>query len=213
MRKTCSKCNTDNPIESQFCKSCGTRLESETKPLGHNSVSSITSQYVSTKDTPNQNRHMDDLLFVPKKKSNTLKWLLLILFLLGGGFMFLVFLAWLGSEDTTYYDTDTSTTTNYDYDSDFPLSYLELTKIDSEWVGNTFYIKGTLKNGYSTLAKNVKIRVDFKPSENSTDIFDTRYFTVVGVPATGAYSFREPLYINEPGGQFWYQAQIQSAEK
>lgn len=201
----------DNPNESAFCKNCGKALSSTT---ANKPISSLTSP--DYQEVP-QAKHMEDLLFVSKKKKSNLGVLLLILFLIGGGFVFLIFLVWVGSDDSSTTDyttpTTTTTTTTTDNSSVFPLGYLELTKIDSEWVGGAFYIKGTIKNKNTELAKNVNIRVDFSTDEAGTDAFDTRYFKVIGVPATGAHSFRERIYINDPGGDFWYQAAIQSAEK
>lgn len=197
----CTNCNFNNLSDSQYCQSCGQLLTQNT-----NSITEVTQKTFEK---------LDDVIFTPKQKTHG------YLKILGWGFVFVV-CAFLGllllgslSESNNSYEvspekTITSPTTNENLQ--FPIMYLSIEDLDSEWQGNTLYLTGVLRNISSTHAKNIRVRVDFYRDENQEHLIDTRYITISGVSGDGAYSFREPVYLNIADGRFWYIAQVLSAE-
>lgn len=199
----CQECSYENLSHSSYCQECGTPLKkSQSKKDNTSPENSIRHEI----------ERLDDVIFKPKKNGGFVSRAIKIFFVLAGiGFIGLIGLGILVavfSDDNTSYSTDPVET---DLTS-FPLGYLEIQELDSEWVGQQFYISGVLKNSYSTGASDVKVRVDFYKDENEEELFDTRYITILGVSANGAYSFDEPVYINPYDGRFWYVTQIESAE-
>lgn len=194
----CSNCGEKNDADSKFCIFCGEK----------------TKKQPTKKTEKKKDDSQDDILFIPEQKDNTLRnailvvlGIIVVLFFLGGDY-----------EENDYensYD-DTEIEQDYDYESDyFPLYQLEITNLDSEWVGygydQTFYLTGTIVNSSSTVAQDVELRVDFYRDEELENILDTRYVTIDVVSNNGAYSFREPIYTLNIEGDFWYNAQITSA--
>lgn len=208
----CENCGVENKARSLFCKGCGNKLI-------HKSIKKSD----PIRKLPNfSENEIEDILFIPQKKRdylrsfiNFLAWFVAILCVIG---FLAYFLLPEEFEGGTYTELDSTYEEQEEYIPDnqnnryFPIFNLELTKIDSEWKGEQFYLTGTIRNSYYEPAKNIKIRVDFSTDEAGLKVFDTRYITLDGVSKNGAYTFREPVFINNPEGKFWFVAQIESAE-
>ena len=195
----CPSCSVVNLEGSEFCQNCGNKL-----------IASTTSEYKvekRPKKLHEQIEELDDVIFKPKKKRSAVVKTLLALVGLGLlGFGGLLFLAYLYPEKAPVEEPPVESTV-------FPAYQIVVDELGAEWVGQTFHLKGILKNNYSQSAGNVKVRVDFFKDEEMTQLFDTRYVTITSVSANGAYSFNEPVYIENPTAElFWYTAQVQEAE-
>lgn len=198
MNITCSKCGTDNTEDSLFCQECGHKLSGTTSSPRHSHSDSSLHEAIEK---------IDDVMFKPNKRSSTFRNIVIILVILIVGFFIVLFIS----------SDENGTTSNQTQDSStvFPIENLSIPEdeLNAEWVGQIFHIKGVLKNQHTQAAGNVSVRVDFYNDKEMKHLFDTRYITLIGVSANGAYSFNEPVYINVPSSQnFWYTAQIQSAE-
>lgn len=200
----CTNCSFDNLPHSEFCQECGASLKKQSSGESKAQEKSLRQEI----------EKIDDVIFHPKKKGSFIGNIIKLSLIVGGvGFIGLVGLIILGSlypDEST--STDTTTNTVEADLTSFPVGYLEIKDLDSEWIGQQFYVKGVLKNSYSSPAGNVRVRVDFYKDKNQQQLFDTRYITLLGVSANGAYSFDEPVYINPYDGQFWYVTQVESAE-
>lgn len=199
----CQECSYDNLPHSDFCQNCGFSLKKHPHKEDESPVSSIRQEI----------EKIDDVIFKPKKNGSFIGKALKLFFVIAGiGFVGLVGLIFL----IAVFDSETPSTSNADSietdSTTFPIGYLEIQDLDSDWVGQQFYISGVLKNSYSLGAKDISVRVDFYKDENEEELFDTRYITILGVIANGAYSFEEPVYINPYDGRFWYVTQIESAD-
>lgn len=202
----CTNCSFDNLPHSKFCQECGL-------PLSKKSSEEPKSQEKSLRQ---EIEKIDDVIFHPKKKGSFIGNVIKLFLIIGGiGFVGLVGLIILGllylKKSTTTKTTTNPIETNL-ITFPFPIMYLEIKDLDSEWIGHQFYVKGILKNSYSSPAKNVKVRIDFYKDKNQQQLFDTRYISLPGVAANGAYSFYKPVYINLYYDQFWYVAYVESAE-
>ncbi len=200
----CTNCSYDNLPHSEFCQECGS-------PLKNHSTGKSKPHEKTLRE---EIEKIDDVIFKPKEQGSFIGNIIKLFFAIAGiGFIGIVVLIFLGA---LFSDSDTSTpdtvATSQSDLTIFPVGYLEIKDLDSEWVGQQFYVKGVLKNSYSSPAQNVRVRVDFYKDNNQQQLFDTRYMTLLGVSANGAYSFDEPVYINPYDGQFWYVTQIESAE-
>ena len=196
MKKKCAKCGFENLEDSEFCQECGTQLTLKTESKSYSFNEGI--------------EKIEDVVFKPKKKGFVGRIIKLFLILAICFIGLIVFVMLLPTNEST--QTGTKNTNDVDLTS-FPINELSIEELDAEWVGQQLYIKGILKNNYSNPAKNVGIRVDFYKDKEMKQLFDTRYITVVGVSAKGAYNFNEPIDINEPPSQQpWYNVQIESAE-
>ena len=147
---------------------------------------------------------LEDLLFVPKKKNRGWTWLLvstisilLVIFAYG-------ILSALVSNNFDELHVENASEI-------FPIGLLEVRDMSSRWVGNTMYVKATIKNNTDRIASNIMVRMDCYQDKNLTQIFDTRYIEITGVAARGAFTFEEPVQINHVG-QFWYNLRIESAD-
>lgn len=186
----CSHCGKQNDSDSKFCIHCGSRLHEVTG-----------------------NPKAEDILFVPEKKSHTLRNTLIVIAVV----VFLFFLI-IGISSSS---NNTNSSNSYDisptpFSSSFPLYQLSIKNLDSEWSGysnNILHIKGTLLNDSSEPAQNISIRIDFYKDKENSDLFDTRYITLTGVASNGAFSFNEPVLGFTADYPFWFQASITNAEK
>ena len=200
----CLNCSFENLDDSSFCQQCGANLTT-----GYDSVEDLYRTKKISSSTIN------DIVFLPKSQTGFFwkfaKGILLGVGVLTIGLIFLAFLvAESPSNSTNAPSLDTPRTV---MPNDlFPLTLLELQEIDSEWVGSDLFITGIIKNSYFKTARNIRIRLDFYRDKNRSKMFDTRYITLPGVPAKGAYSFKEPVYLNDAEASFWYEAEIVSAE-
>jgi len=199
----CSKCYYNNLSSSAYCQECGEKLHKEDSSKKNSDSKSLHEEI----------EEVSDIIFKPKKSGLSIKNIIVGLFVIGVvGFLGLLVLAFVFSDDgydTTDYDYDTATSDN----TVFPIYQLSLEDVDSEWIGQTFYLTGVLKNSHNLPASDVTIRIDFYRDQTQTKLFDTRFVTVAGASANGAYSFREPVYIQIPSQEtFWYVAQIDNAD-
>ncbi|MGI5826773.1 MAG: zinc ribbon domain-containing protein [Patescibacteria group bacterium] len=197
----CKNCGFANPEDSVFCQECGEKLSEEVSSKQKTKDLSIHEEI---------EEGIDDVLFIPKKKkSNAARNIIIGLLIL---IAFLFFVSVFSSDSTT----QTNTNSTDIVDQAFPISYLSIKDLDSEWGGynrNILYLKGTLKNDFNELAVDVSLRVDFFRDKETTDLFDTRYITIIGVPANGAYSFKEEVPSFFTDKRFWYNVQIVGAER
>ena len=173
------------------------------KPSIHNTR--LESKYSKLLDD-----EVSDVIFKPKKRSNSVVWILLT------SITFVIILGLIlvnqSPSDPTVQERNANS--EIQQDSVFPIYYLSIDNTEGDWIGNQFYIKGTIKNDHSLLAKDIRIRVDFTKNKDGTGLFDTRFITIPAVPANGAYSFKEPVYINEPPTQnWWWNMQIISVDE
>jgi|GEM_PF-3376653 len=200
----CGNCSFDNLPDSVFCQKCGTPLKKH----------STDKPKTKEKSFRQEIEKIDDVIFHPKKKSSSVGNIIKLFLIVGGiGFVGLVGLIILDSSYSEEVLPTDKTTNTVEIDlTSFPVSYLEIKDLDSEWIGQQFYVKGILKNSHSSPALDVRVRVDFYKDEDLQELFDTRYVTILVVPANGAYSFKEPVFINPYDGQFWYITRIESAE-
>lgn len=182
-----------------FCQECGFNLSSR-----------IAEAVVETKRAIHEEiQEIGDVIFKPKKKGISFKNILLLFFIIGAlGLGGLVLLAWLTSDGVS----NTGTTTE-SQPTTFPISYLNIEnyEIIFDDVGET-YFTGTLKNTYSKVARNVKVRLDFYRDEALKQHFDTRNVTIInGAEANGAFSFKVPLTFY-PQDLFWWLWKIEGAD-
>lgn len=199
MNMKCPNCSYKNLPNSIFCQECGTSIEKQP-------YKEVNSQEKSFR---HEIEKIEDIIFTPKKKTHTIRNLLLII----SFFVIIIIFAVISENNTNNNSTSTDNATDSQIDlTSFPISKLQIEELNSEWVGQQLYIKGILKNSYSLPAGNIKVRVDFYKDKNNQQLFDTRYMTMIGVSANGAFRFNEPIYINPYYEQFWYFAQIESAE-
>ena len=204
----CKNCGHENPKDSSFCEKCGEKFEIKQERVYEGEGVGVSKGRVA---------ELDEVLFVPKKKGGSGWWAVLgVLFVLGAiAIIYLISLGNSSSTDTTTSGANAEPTTAPE-DTAFPLSYLTIENLGSEWGGannNVFYLSGTLKNTYTKSAKNVEIRVDFYKDKAQQNLLDTRYVTVAGVSYNGAYTFNEEVStFNFKNQQFWYTASIVSAE-
>lgn len=206
----CKKCGFDNPVGSTFCQECGNKLANAPTSSNRNTASHSIHKEIEA--------GIDDVLFVPKKKNHTSAVIIVVLLAFVGGGLIAVF-SNFGNEGANNSDDRVTNTNNSEANSTiFPTSYLTLKSIDSEWggdYGDKFYLKGTFQNSYSELAKNVQLRVDFYRDKATTDLLDTRYITIIGVPAEGAYTFKEEVLgiLLDPKIRYWYLVKIVGGER
>lgn len=186
----CKNCSHDNPEGSIFCEECGKKLHQATKSTTH-SNHAIADE-------------IDDVIFVPRKKSHTVRNIIIaiVLFTLAIGIGSIVIEAFRSYSDTTSIEKQAD---------GFPLYDLSLVDTDLTWIGERLYLKGILKNSYTSGAKNVNVRVDLYRDAEATQLFDTRFITILGVSSEGAYSFEEEV-LAQPEGDFWWRANIDSAD-
>lgn len=214
MKIKCPECEFENLSGSDYCQECGHNLNIASNSKTEKNADNTTNETKPLDSVSETIGKIDDVIFKPKKSGFSIKNVTIGVIVVGGlGFLGLIFLAMLPSDDYTYSDTGTTTVDTTSYQNGyFPLTSLTVENIDSEWIGNTFYLKGVLKNTNARPAGNVSLRVDFYWDEETKQLFDTRFVTVAGVSANGAYSFSEPVYINDPNGQFWYLVTITGAD-
>lgn len=198
----CLRCDYNNDSDSTFCQECGDKLATQHKLKSSRSKSKTS--------FAGQLDDVQDIIFHPSKKEGGIFRTILagigVLVVLG---VAIVILAAVFSTDSSTTSTPTDTTQQ---PTGFPLYKLSIDDIDSEWQGETLVITGVIKNSYSQSAKNVSLKIDFYHDEATTKLFDTRYVTILGAPANGAYSFEEPVYVR-PSGKFWYLITVDSAEE
>jgi hypothetical protein len=201
MRINCKQCGYVNLPDSKFCQRCGFKLPQ----LGKSSVETAQPKIYD------QIEELDDVIFRPKKRSSNLAmWILIAIILFFALVVFVVYIATLSEE--TDVGTNVETTHKETTPVQFPVNYLTLDNLDSEWVGTTLYIKGTIKNDYTEVARNLDLRIDFAWDSENKSVFDTRYIKLEGVSAKGAYSFNEPVFINQPEDKFWYTVTLVGAD-
>lgn len=199
----CSNCGFSNIEFSKFCQNCGEKLEgNEINDL--NTKKSVTNKYVKLIDD-----EVTDYVFEPKRNNNSTAafWLIGIFIVITGFFVFLS----SSAEDISVPEVDSLDESTIETPSSFPISLLSIENVDSEWIGNVLYLKGTLRNRSSSAAKDIEVRVDFTQNENGTGLFDTRYITLTAVASNGAYTFSEPVYIDPPFETWWYNMQVETA--
>lgn len=200
----CSNCSHHNPADSVFCEKCGESL--------------VLSKATRDKESGSAMGQLDDVMFTPKEKGHKLRDGAIVFFcLLAIG---IIFLAFLGSNNTGSTETPTPADTNSvpvttetptPQPATFPISYLTIENYKMDWVDQQLNFMGTLKNGYNKGAKNIIVRIDMYKDKALSKLFDTRYVTIVGVPDKGAFSFQVPVYAS-PQGQFWWTNVITGAD-
>ena len=208
MKIKCTKCGFANLENSSFCQDCGFEMGGQAKKARTQNIEE------SKKNLHKHIEEIDDVIFKPKKKGSAIGRLFkLFLIAVGIGIVGIIILALLAfSQTDNSYNTPETVSDKPVVPDTFPVGYLSIEDLDSDWVGQQFYVKGILKNSYNYGAKNVVVRVDFYKDKAQQQLFDTRYVTIVGVPKSGAYSFTEPVYINPYDGQFWFVLTADSAE-
>ncbi len=185
----CDNCKHLNEKDNKYCIKCG---------------------FLLTK----KRRKTEDILFVPEgNKSHTVRNIFLFIFFGSISFLLLLIVIDTNTIKSSRSPTDTHLAVSPEV---FPLSYLSIKNIDSNWIGTGdgayLNIIGTLTNEYSISAKNVQLRVDFYYDKNDQELFDTRYVTVPGVSYNGAFTFKEPIYGFSPTKQFWFRVRVISAD-
>ena len=190
----CYKCGFVNEIGSQFCQECGAKQKKTTKRKG--------GVYAEIKE------EINDVIFQPEKRR--FSWIKAI-FITGGAIVLLfIVLIWIGSSESYVDTTGVDNQETSGVATSFPIQYLELNNVVAEWINEDLYLSGTLKNNYDQAVKDVSVRVDFYWDQAQKQLFDTRYITIIGAAAKGAFSFSEALYAY-PTKQFWYTYLVESA--
>ena len=197
MKIKCSQCSFENINGSEFCQECGYKLSPENLKKAKTGIATSLHEEIEK---------IDDVIFKPKEGKSLFKKILLWILIIGGlGFVGLMILGSLPSDESSTTEEQTETAT-------FPISYLNITDYDVIFDDYTeSYFVGTLKNAYSKAASNVKVRLDFYRDEALKQHFDTRTVTINnGAEANGAFSFKVPLTFY-PQDLFWWLWKIESA--
>lgn len=191
---TCKKCGFINEKGSHFCQECGYKLNVLIKKKA--------GVYAEIRD------EISEVVFQPERRK--FPWVKAILVIGGIIVLLFVLLIWIGASES---NTDTTNVDSQEVSSvvtSFPLQYLELSNVEAEWINEELYLSGILKNNFDQAVKDVSVRVDFYWDQAQKQLFDTRYVTIIGAAAKGAFSFSEALYAY-PVKQFWYTFQIEGA--
>ena len=198
----CEYCGYENLEDSFYCEECGKKLGAE-RPVKKNRLED----------------EIEDVVFVPKKKSST-NWaaiVVLVLILAFLGFLYLV-----GEADDESLSSPTSTSSQSAHtprQSPFRMSDLQL--LDEKMVGNSYSIPNpvytaTLHNSGSSYVSDVVMRFNFYSSGNPNAVpVDTRYITVAEIMAPGdSTSINTIIETNaNTSGDFWWRAEIFNADE
>jgi len=191
----CSNCSFENTKDSIFCQECGHDL-SKTKNNG--SEEHINNTHKSL------HKEIEDVIFEPKKKSSNWGIWVFVICLVIFGFLVLIIIGQSSSSPNSNPSVAANNT------SENAASYTLIENEELNWIGQDLYYIGTLKNTGSKAIKDVRVRIDFYYDKAATKLFDTRYATIVGAAANGAFSFQIQLPIYPPN-QFWWRRTIESA--
>ena len=198
MKIKCPRCSFENIKSSEFCQECGYKLSLENLKKAEAGIATSLHEEIEK---------IDDVIFKPKKGKSLFKKIILwTLIIRGVGFVGLMVLGSLPSDESSTTEEQTEPAT-------FPVSYLNITDYDVIYddYGESYFV-GILKNAYSKVARNVKVRLDFYYDEALKRHLDTRNVVIEsGAEPNGAFSFEKPLYFYS-ADQYWWIWKIESAD-
>lgn len=203
----CPNCHFSNPSDSSFCEKCGETLKKTPHSTAHTKSTPAAhgEKYAKVLDDD-----ISDVIFQPPKKNSPIGFFVLVGLLILG----ILFVVWLGSDSTASSPSSPDVLNVVTSSPTLPvvdtMSALTLEDLDSTWIGDTFYLMGTLKNSSSSFLEDIYLRADFYKYENNVGLFDTRYIKVEAIAPQGAFRFQEPVSINPPVEKWWWQLTVET---
>lgn len=197
----CDECSFENATDSVYCQECGNKLVREEKRKSEgNRVKHIS-------------RDLNDVVFIPKKKTSWGAIIALVFALLGIGFVGLVLLG-QGYENETQKTSAVPTPYAESQNTQiFPINQLVLENGKTQYVDEQMYFTGLLKNNHLEPAVDVAIRLDFAWDEAMQKKFDSRYVFIDYVAANGVRTLRELVDVYVPPNRtFWTSYLIEKAD-
>lgn len=194
-QKICKACNFENVPDSVYCQECGNKLHD----ISNNKLDFESKKSIS--------EELSEVIFIPKKKSNTATLLLLTIIL---GFVGLIAIFILFNSESYQ---EQSPPAESEVTSQFPIHLLSLEDVETTIVENQLFFLGKLKNDSNEHAVDVVIRLDFSWDKAGVNKFDSRFIFIDYVAANGVRSLREPvdIYI-PPNKEYWINYVVESAE-
>ncbi len=197
----CHNCGFENDSDAVFCESCGKSV-SEAEASPREKKSGLKSRYADIFENESE---LNDVIFTPKTKRSS-PWIRIFL-----GFSLVVFIifALLVYEESS--SSEAPTYSPAPQVSTFQLHQLALENLDSKFIGQAYYLTGTVVNNSDKFLEDIYLRVDFFRNENQTGLFDTRFISVDILAPRAAYSFEELMNISPPTDEWWWVMTVEDA--